>query len=139
MLARAFAPRINSDDPAYLGGYENDNYRAVAEPLSREDLITWPATVSWGPSFPTRRSHARGGGRRLRGGFHAPQRWVAARPPEGSHTLAPTPLPPSGSDEFDLGVTTLKILKISLSAVYWLVVLVLLWGGYRGDQEIYRA
>ena len=33
----------------------------------------------------------------------------------------------------------MKILKISLSAVYWLVVLFLLWGGYRGDQEIYRA
>jgi len=31
---------LNSDDPAYFGGYVNDNYRAVSEALSlRHDEI----------------------------------------------------------------------------------------------------
>lgn len=40
LLARGLVVTVNSDDPAYFGGYVNDNYRAVAEAtgLTREDL-----------------------------------------------------------------------------------------------------
>lgn len=40
MLKRGLKATINSDDPAYFGGYVNDNYRAVIEhlPITREDL-----------------------------------------------------------------------------------------------------
>ncbi len=42
MLAAGLKATINSDDPAYFGGYVADNYRAVAEArgLSRADLVT---------------------------------------------------------------------------------------------------
>ena len=40
MLRLGLRATINSDDPAYFGGYVNDNYRAVAGSLSRDDLIT---------------------------------------------------------------------------------------------------
>ena len=40
MLARGLAPTINSDDPAYFGGYLVDNYLSVAGSLSREDFVT---------------------------------------------------------------------------------------------------
>jgi adenosine deaminase len=40
MLRLGLRATINSDDPAYFGGYINDNYRAVAPLLSREDLVT---------------------------------------------------------------------------------------------------
>jgi adenosine deaminase len=42
MLALGLRATINSDDPAYFGGYVNDNYRAVAHArgLTRDDLIT---------------------------------------------------------------------------------------------------
>jgi adenosine deaminase len=40
MLRLGLRATINSDDPAYFGGYINANYRAVAELLTREDLIT---------------------------------------------------------------------------------------------------
>ena len=42
MLARGLRATINSDDPAYFGGYVNDNYRAAAEGrgLGRDDLAT---------------------------------------------------------------------------------------------------
>jgi len=39
MLRLGLRATINSDDPAYFGGYINDNYRAVAGLLSREDLV----------------------------------------------------------------------------------------------------
>lgn len=41
MLALGLKATINSDDPAYFGGYIADNYRAVAAArgLSREDLV----------------------------------------------------------------------------------------------------
>ncbi len=41
MLARGLFVTVNSDDPAYFGGYVNDNYVAVAEALGlrREDLV----------------------------------------------------------------------------------------------------
>jgi len=40
MLKQGLKATINSDDPAYLGGYVNDNYRALIEhlPVTREDL-----------------------------------------------------------------------------------------------------
>jgi len=42
MLAAGLKPTINSDDPAYFGGYVADNYRAVAAArgLDREALVT---------------------------------------------------------------------------------------------------
>ncbi|MBV9932598.1 MAG: adenosine deaminase [Alphaproteobacteria bacterium] len=42
MLREGLRATINSDDPAYFGGYINANYRAAAEGrvLSREDLVT---------------------------------------------------------------------------------------------------
>jgi adenosine deaminase len=40
MLARGLKPTLNSDDPAYFGGYLNDNYRAAARgvALSLDEL-----------------------------------------------------------------------------------------------------
>jgi adenosine deaminase len=40
MLAAGLRATINSDDPAYFGGYVNDNYRAVAGALGRDALAT---------------------------------------------------------------------------------------------------
>jgi len=42
MLALGLKATVNSDDPAYFGGYLGDNYRAVAaaRALSREDIVT---------------------------------------------------------------------------------------------------
>src|SRR5205085_10417638 len=42
MLALGLRATINSDDPAYFGGYINDNYRAAAHArgLTRDDLAT---------------------------------------------------------------------------------------------------
>ena len=40
MLRLGLRATINSDDPAYFGGYVNDNYMAVAPLLSRDDLRT---------------------------------------------------------------------------------------------------
>ena len=41
MLAAGLKATVNSDDPAYFGGYVLDNYKAVAEArgLTREDLV----------------------------------------------------------------------------------------------------
>jgi len=38
MLDLGLRATINSDDPAYFGGYVNDNYRAVAPLLGRDGL-----------------------------------------------------------------------------------------------------
>jgi adenine deaminase len=40
MLARGLRATINSDDPAYFGGYVADNYRAIAPYVSREQIVT---------------------------------------------------------------------------------------------------
>jgi adenosine deaminase len=42
MLQLGLRATVNSDDPAYFGGYVNDNFRAVAAALdlSREELVT---------------------------------------------------------------------------------------------------
>ena len=37
MLEAGLNVSVNSDDPAYFGGYVNDNYRAVAEALALSD------------------------------------------------------------------------------------------------------
>ena len=41
LLARGVLATVNSDDPAYFGGYVADNYVAVAEhaALTRDDLV----------------------------------------------------------------------------------------------------
>ena len=40
MLDKGLVVTINSDDPAYFGGYVNDNYRAVSDALAlRRDEI----------------------------------------------------------------------------------------------------
>lgn len=40
MLAHGLRATVNSDDPAYFGGYVADNYRAVAPLLDRKQLAT---------------------------------------------------------------------------------------------------
>ncbi|MBV8681684.1 MAG: adenosine deaminase [Caulobacteraceae bacterium] len=40
MLRLGLRATLNSDDPAYFGGYVNDNFRAVGAALSREDIVT---------------------------------------------------------------------------------------------------
>ena len=40
MLRLGLRATVNSDDPAYFGGYIADNYRAIASLLTREDLVT---------------------------------------------------------------------------------------------------
>jgi len=40
MLRLGLRATINSDDPAYFGGYIGDNFRAVAPGLTRADLVT---------------------------------------------------------------------------------------------------
>ena len=39
MLKLGLRATVNSDDPAYFGGYVNDNYRAIAPLLTREELV----------------------------------------------------------------------------------------------------
>jgi adenosine deaminase len=40
MLQLGLQATVNSDDPAYFGGYIGDNFRAVAPLLSQEELVT---------------------------------------------------------------------------------------------------
>ena len=40
MLKKGLRATLNSDDPAYFGGYVADNYRAVAPYVSRDELVT---------------------------------------------------------------------------------------------------
>ncbi|UAK26371.1 adenosine deaminase [Sphingomonas nostoxanthinifaciens] len=40
MLAKGLRATINSDDPAYFGGYVADNYRAIAPLVSRDQMVT---------------------------------------------------------------------------------------------------
>ena len=40
MLRRGLRATVNSDDPAYFGGYVADNFRAVAPLLDRDDMVT---------------------------------------------------------------------------------------------------
>ena len=40
MLKHGLRATINSDDPAYFGGYVADNYRAIAPFVGRDDLVT---------------------------------------------------------------------------------------------------
>jgi adenosine deaminase len=54
MLALGLKPTVNSDDPAYFGGYLNDNYRAAARGLglSKADLVTLAKTSFTGSFLP---------------------------------------------------------------------------------------
>ncbi len=40
MLRRGLRATVNSDDPAYFGGYVADNFRAVAPLLTRDEIVT---------------------------------------------------------------------------------------------------
>lgn len=40
MLRMGIRATVNSDDPAYFGGYINDNYRVIAALVSQDDIIT---------------------------------------------------------------------------------------------------
>jgi adenosine deaminase len=40
MLEQGLRATVNSDDPAYFGGYVADNYRAIAPFVTRDDLVT---------------------------------------------------------------------------------------------------
>ena len=88
MLRLGLRATINSDDPAYFGGYVNDNYRAVAGNLSREDLTTLArnsfsgvvsgaqprSPVTWRPwTLTSPASEAREGHRRPGPGFVRPR------------------------------------------------------------------
>jgi adenosine deaminase len=55
MLRRGLRATINSDDPAYFGGYVNDNYHAVAAAggLSRGDFATLARNSFLGSFLPT--------------------------------------------------------------------------------------
>jgi len=60
MLEAGLKVTVNSDDPAYFGGYVNDNYRQVADAvgLSKDDIVTL-ARNSFDASFlPTERKRA---------------------------------------------------------------------------------
>jgi adenosine deaminase len=41
MMDKGLVVTVNSDDPAYFGGYVNENYRAVSEALrlTREEIV----------------------------------------------------------------------------------------------------
>src|SRR3546814_10086024 len=60
MLDAGLRATVNSDDPAYFGGYVNANYRAVADALdlSRADLVTL-ARNSFAGSFLDAKDKAR--------------------------------------------------------------------------------
>jgi adenosine deaminase len=52
LLEQGLMVTVNSDDPAYFGGYVNDNYRAVAEALSpSSEQIVQLAKNSFSASF----------------------------------------------------------------------------------------
>jgi adenosine deaminase len=55
MLREGLRATINSDDPAYFGGYVNDNYRAVAKArgLTRDDLATLARNSFLGSFLPS--------------------------------------------------------------------------------------
>ncbi|HLZ83133.1 MAG TPA: adenosine deaminase [Caulobacteraceae bacterium] len=53
MLKLGLRATVNSDDPAYFGGYIADNYRAVAPLLSREDLVTLARNSFLGAFLPS--------------------------------------------------------------------------------------
>ena len=42
MLDKGLMVTVNSDDPAYFGGYVNQNYRAITEALGldRDEIVT---------------------------------------------------------------------------------------------------
>jgi adenosine deaminase len=54
MLRRGLRVTVNSDDPAYFGGYVNDNYLAVMGSLTREEVITLARNSFLGSFLPPR-------------------------------------------------------------------------------------
>jgi adenine deaminase len=61
MLRAGLRATINSDDPAYFGGYVNDNYRAVARArgLGRDELATLARNSFLGSFLPAEEKAAR--------------------------------------------------------------------------------
>ncbi len=55
MLRLGLRATINSDDPAYFGGYVNDNYRAVAPLLGRDDFTALARNSFLGSFLPRAR------------------------------------------------------------------------------------
>jgi adenosine deaminase len=55
MLELGLAATVNSDDPAYFGGYVNDNYRAVAPILTRDQIVTLARNSFSGSFLPAAR------------------------------------------------------------------------------------
>src|SRR3546814_20233698 len=52
MIDRGLVVTVNSDDPAYFGGYMNDNYYAVRQALGlSDDELAMIARNSFGASF----------------------------------------------------------------------------------------
>jgi adenosine deaminase len=52
MLDRGLVVTVNSDDPAYFGGYVNDNYTAVRQALALTDEeLAMIARNSFGAAF----------------------------------------------------------------------------------------
>jgi adenine deaminase len=60
MLAEGLRVTLNSDDPAYFGGYVNDNYRAAAEArgLTRDQLVTLARNSFLGSFLPEEEKQA---------------------------------------------------------------------------------
>ena len=59
MLERGLKPTLNSDDPAYFGGYLNDNYRAAARGVDLDlEQLAQLARNSFTGSFLTPAEHA---------------------------------------------------------------------------------
>src|SRR3546814_16033514 len=52
MIDRGLVVTVNSDDPAYFGGYMNDNHYALRQALGMsDDELALLARHSFGPSF----------------------------------------------------------------------------------------
>jgi adenosine deaminase len=49
MMEKGLCVTVNSDDPAYFGGYINENYRAVRDALdlTEEHLVTIARNSFW--------------------------------------------------------------------------------------------
>ena len=60
LLDAGLVVTVNSDDPAYFGGYMNDNFLAAfdALPLDAAHARSWRATASPPPSSTAKRSAA---------------------------------------------------------------------------------
>ena len=80
MLSQGLRVTINSDDPAYFGGYVDDNFQALERELGLDgETLRQLAANSFRASFPG----ARAGASRLGLGAGCPPRGPAAPRPSG--------------------------------------------------------